>query len=283
LFARIRESAVPRFAVLVPLLFVFAGAPAHAVVKGSPSAHAGFTVRLVGNFHCSGVVLSRTAVATAGHCGRGLQVIAGGRSFGIAGVSRSTILDDGRRVSVSGDAAILQLASPLPADVPVAPIGDGRGDTYTIAGYGTTDERWRGSFGVLHDATLIAEAPYTLVDPNRTGSIGASACHGDSGGPVLRGGMLVGIITRAAHPSPHLACGHLTRWAPLTAYDPALAGDPVAAEAAMLKEEIQARAEKSARLKKTNSGTPGSLNLLGAFLPVQRAGSGLTHNASAAR
>jgi hypothetical protein len=88
----------------------------------------------------------RDAVATAGHCGRGLQVIAGGRSFGIAGVSRSATLEDGRRVRVSGDAAILQLASPLPADVPVAPIGDGRGDTYTIAGYGTTDERSRDSF-----------------------------------------------------------------------------------------------------------------------------------------
>ena len=228
---------MPRFAASLLLLLVFAGAPAHAVVKGSPSAHAGFTVRLVGNFHCSGVVLSRTAVATAGHCGRGLQVIAGGRSFSIAGVSRSTILDDGRRVSVSGDAAILQLASPLPAGVPVAPIGDGRGDTYTIAGYGTTDERWRGSFGVLHDATLIAEAPYTLVDPNRTGSIGASACHGDSGGPVLRGGMLVGIITRATHPSPHLACGHLTRWAPVTVSDAAPANsDRAARQGAMLEQ-----------------------------------------------
>ena len=105
-----------------------------------------------------------------------------------------------------------------------------------------------------------------------------SAAPAPSGGTPIR----VGIITRAAHPSPHLACGHLTRWAPLTAYDPALVGDPVAAEAAMLKQETQARAEKSARLKKTNAGTLGSLNLLGAFLPVQRTGSGLTRNASAA-
>jgi len=33
---------------------------------------------------------------------------------------------------------------------------------------------------------------------------------------VLRGGVLVGVITRAAHPSPHRACGDLTRWAPIS-------------------------------------------------------------------
>jgi len=119
-------------------------------------------------------------------------------------------------VSVSGDVAILRLAAPLPADIATVPIGEGSGDSYTIAGYGTTDEQWRGSLGVLREAMLVAESPYALVDPNRSGSISASACFGDSGGPVLRGGMLVGIITRAAHPSPRLACGHLTRWAPVT-------------------------------------------------------------------
>ena len=126
------------------------------------------------------------------------------------------MLDDGRRVSVSGDAAILKLSSPLPAGVGAAPVGEGGGDSFTIAGYGTTDERERGAFGALHEATLVPASARALVDPNRTGSIGASACFGDSGGPVMRGGMLVGIITRAAHPSPRIACGDLTRWAAIT-------------------------------------------------------------------
>ena len=275
-------KAVPRLSASLLLLLLFAGAPAHAVVKGSPSAHAGFTVRLVGNFRCSGVVISRTAVATAGHCGRGLQVIAGGRSFGIAGVSRSAILEDGRRVSVSGDAAILRLASPLPAGVPVAPIGDGRGDSYTIAGYGTTDEHWRGAFGVLHEATLVSDAPYTLVDPNRTGAISASACHGNSGGPVLRGGMLVGVVTRAAHPSPQLSCGHLTRWAPLTAYDPIAMGASNAADTAAIEPPRHAAAEPSVRLRRQVSPA-NSFNLLGALLPVQQNGvaQGFARNAAA--
>jgi hypothetical protein len=124
------------------------------------------------------------------------------------------MLDDGRRVATSGDAAILRLASDLPA-APVS-VGPGSGKSFTIAGYGTTDERWRGSFGRLHEAQLIAAEPFALVDPQRTGSISASACFGDSGGPVLRGGELIGVITRAAHPSPRIACGHLTRWAPVT-------------------------------------------------------------------
>jgi hypothetical protein len=51
---------------------------------------------------------------------------------------------------------------------------------------------------------------------------------------VLRGGELVGIITRAAHPSPRIACGDYTRWAPIRVTGPAEAvasnDEPVAAE-----------------------------------------------------
>jgi hypothetical protein len=207
---------MPRLTAPLLLLFLFAASPAHAVIKGSASAHGRYTVRLVGNgAYCTGVVISRSAVVTAAHCA-GLQVTAGGRSFRVAGVSRSAVLDDGRRVTVSGDAAVLRLAAPLPADIAAAPVGEGSGDSYTIAGYGTTDERWRASSG-LHEATLVAESPLALIDPNRTGSIGASACFGDSGGPVLRGGALIGVITRAAHPHPRIACGHLTRWTPVVA------------------------------------------------------------------
>ena len=42
----------------------------------------------------------------------------------------------------------------------------------------------------------------------------------------MRGSMLVGIVTRAAHPSPRIACGDLTRWAAITA---TAAGETVAA------------------------------------------------------
>lgn len=197
--------------------FLIATPPAHAVVMGTSSSLSGSTVRLVGPYYCSGVAISRRHVATAAHCANRGMRIGGGGSVGIAGVSKSAVLDDGRRVSVSGDAAILTLKSPLPAGISPATIGTSDGASFTIAGYGTTNERNRLAFGTLHEASLVAASPLALVDPNRSGSISASACFGDSGGPVMRGGVLVGIITRAAHPSPRIACGHLTRWVPIVA------------------------------------------------------------------
>jgi Trypsin len=144
------------------------------------------------------------------------------------------------------------------------PIGDGEGDSYIIAGYGTTDESRQDSFGVLHEATLVAASPHALVDPNRTGSISASACFGDSGGPVLRGGKLVGVVTRAVHPSPRLACGHLTRWAPVKAFDSAVASaDPIAGEGATVERPRDYRRQKPTNLKPVQVSAASSFDLFG--------------------
>jgi hypothetical protein len=214
-------------AIVSALGVVAAARPAHAVIQGTSSSHGSYTVRLVGPFYCSGVAVARRVVITAAHCAnRGMRIHGGGGSAGIARVTRSAVLDDGRRISVAGDAAILTLTAPLSGGI--APIGDGDGERFVIAGYGTANERYRLAFGTLREATLVAAEPRALVDPNRSGSISASACFGDSGGPVLRGGMLVGIVTRAAHPSPRIACGHLTRWAPVT-----VSGEAQAAVAAV--------------------------------------------------
>ena len=98
----------------------------------------------------------------------------------------------------------MRLAAPLPASVVSVNVGPGDGDKYTIAGYGTANEASRGAVGMLRQAKLVAAEPRALVDPNRTGSIGASACFGDFGGPVLRGDALIGVITRdSASASAH--------------------------------------------------------------------------------
>ena len=111
-------------------------------VLGAASSLGGYTVRLIGNGYCSGGVIARRIVATAAHCAHGMRVVADGGSLRVIGVSRSAQLDDGRRVSISGDGAFLHLAESLPYGSP-APVGPGSSDSFTIAGYGTTDERAR--------------------------------------------------------------------------------------------------------------------------------------------
>ena len=245
---RLQYSRWRAVSVAALIVTMAAATEAGAVIKGTSSSLGRHTVRLIGPYYCSGVAIARKAVATAAHCARrSMRVHAGGRSIGIAGISHSAVLDDGRRVSVSGDAAILLLASPLPAGIGAAPIGDGEGETFTIAGYGTMNERYQGAFGTLHEARLVAAEARALVDPNRTGSIGANACFGDSGGPVLRGSMLVGIITRAAHPHPRIACGHLTRWATVTASGTAGEGAVMASTGAGVQVEATPNVKRHKR------------------------------------
>ena len=118
---------------LILLFAVLPAAPANAVVLGAASSLGGYTVRLIGNGYCSGVVIARRIVATAAHCAHGMRVVADGGSLRVIGVSRSAQLDDGRRVSVSGDGAFLHLAESLPYGSP-APVGPGSGDSFTMAG-----------------------------------------------------------------------------------------------------------------------------------------------------
>lgn len=234
--------------------------PASAVVKGTSSTLGTHVVRIHAGHVCTGVAIARRVIVTARHCVRGgMRIVAGGISIGVTGTGQSVALEDGREVSVTGDAAILRLAAPLPASIVPVDVGPGDGDQYTIAGYGTASEASRGAFGTLREAKLVAAEPRALVDPKRTGSIGASACFGDSGGPVLRGGVLTGIITRVAHPHPRIACGHLTRWTPV------VAGEPVqtiaAAPAAATGRQIEV--PRPAKRRATKRGARGRAEIAG--------------------
>jgi trypsin len=192
-------------------------APALAMINGSPSGLAGHTVRILstsGTAVCTGVAIGPRHVVTARHCyGGSRSVAAAGKRIRIAGAGAA-----GGGISVRGDAIVLTLAEPLPPDITPLAVGPGEGP-FIAAGYGTSVEAQRNLGASLQEATLVPAQGNTLVDPSRNGSISASACYGDSGGPVVRRGatgfVLVGVITRASHPSPRLVCGHLTHYAPL--------------------------------------------------------------------
>jgi hypothetical protein len=191
--------------------FIFATGDAHAVMRGSSAGGIGrHVVKLVGhNLLCSAVVIGRQQLLTANHCVEGpgpFYVIAGGKRIAVASHSRA------------GQTTQLTLASPLPAHfVPIATGAAGGDGTYTIAGYGTATESERMHSAGLREARLVNDSRYNaLVDPRRRGPISASACMGDSGGPVAkfdgRRYVLVGIVERVSNYAGIGACGFLTHF-----------------------------------------------------------------------
>jgi len=198
------------------LVCAFVSSSAQAIVFGNASSLGVHVIRVVGGSgqFCSGTVIDKHHVVTAGHCGAA-GVIVEGKYIGAASRTQTSKLSDGRVISVHGDAAILNFRHPLPpAAVPIAIGVQGTDGAFKIAGFGTTNER-RWSLGKLHEADVVVHSPFRLVAPDRMSDLSASACFGDSGGAVLRNGALVGVITRASHPHPVIACGHLTHYAPV--------------------------------------------------------------------
>jgi hypothetical protein len=191
--------------------FIFTSGDAHAVMRGqgagSISKH---VVKLVGhNLLCTATVIGRQQLLTANHC-----VEKGGPFYVIAGRSRIAVASH----VPSGQTTLLTLASPLPGQfVPIATGAAGSEGAYTIAGYGTAKEAERMQSAGLKEARLVADSRYGgLVDPQRRGPISASACMGDSGGPVAKFDgkryVLVGIVERVSNYAGIGACGFLTHF-----------------------------------------------------------------------
>ena len=207
--------------------FLFSSGNAQAVMRGQGAgAISRHVVKLVGhNLLCSATVIGRQQLLTANHC-----VESGGPFFVIAGGSRISVTSH----SPSGQTTLLTLASPLPASyIPIA-AGDVAGDgSYTIAGYGTAHEAERMRSAGLREARLVTDSRYgALVDPRRHGAISASACMGDSGGPVAKFDgkryVLVGIVERVSNYAGVGACGFLTHFSAVSGssnYASAAAGE----------------------------------------------------------
>lgn len=211
---------------LIAATVLIAASPAIAMINGLPSGLAGYTVRILsgGAPVCTGVAIGPRHVVTAKHCYSGARfILAAAKRIRIAGASQRAA-----GIRVRGDAIVLTLAENLPPEITALPVGAGEGP-FIAAGYGTSVEAQRNLGASLQEATLVPVQRNTLVDPTRDGAISSSACYGDSGGPVVRRGpagfVLVGIITRASHPSPKLVCGHLTHYAPLYGSGQVVAAD----------------------------------------------------------
>jgi hypothetical protein len=190
--------------------FLFAG-DAHAVMRGQAAGGISrHVVKMVGhNLLCSATVIGRQQLLTANHCVESpgpFFVVAGGRKIAVTGHS------------ASGQTTLITIASPLPANYVPISTGEAGGDgSFTIAGYGTAHEAERMHSAGLREARLVTDPRYgALVDPRRRGAISASACMGDSGGPVAKFDgkrfVLVGIVERVSNYAGVGACGFLTHF-----------------------------------------------------------------------
>ena len=205
-----------------------AGRASSAIINGDPGA-AGLTSRVVqlrlGNFLCSGTLLTNLWVLTAEHCTRKTSSPYASQSLPytvfdnqgnqIGTVNNFYIHPQSANVepSLSLDVALLLLDSPASVNgyTPMSSYSPQIGDSLFCAGYGNGGSA--GGPGVLRSATVTVSndvsnnAPSNpnvfVVNSNSRGQIQAP---GDSGGPCFYNGEQVGVYRG----------GNFTSWADLT-------------------------------------------------------------------
>ncbi|MFM9614954.1 esterase [Streptomyces sp. V2] len=209
----LRLSALAAALVAGPVA-VCAAAPASAVT-GTPATGTtyAYTAQIVvGDYArgCSGVLVDTEWLLTAASCfaadpAASLAVPAGKPA-------QKTVATIGRTDLSGTDGAVREVVELVPRtdrdvvlarlDKPVAGVtpavvsttAPAAGEQLTFAGYGRTKTEWVPL--KLHTGALTVDA-FSGATANVTGVAGAAACQGDTGGPVVRGGQLVGLNSRS--------------------------------------------------------------------------------------
>jgi hypothetical protein len=205
-------------------------APASAVVVGEDAPayrpHLVMVLNDRGGF-CSGVVVARDAILTAGHCTTGAIRLhwkdAAGRPV-LAEPGRVVVhpefRDGAEKARVrSVDLAIIRTRTPLPAEFrPVALAGPGspvpeKDATLRVVGYGLGLEWDDASAGKLRSADIPVVTPY---GPGRllvwlSAKTGSGACRGDSGGGIFDPAGTLAAITAWSEGNGSRRCGALTQ------------------------------------------------------------------------
>ena len=220
--------------------------PAHAVVRGEvardPDGARASVVRVESSRGelCSGALIAADLVLTAAHCvldRASYRVVAVDRAFRqrtvravAAAMHPEFVPGTTPRTQPGVDLAILRLETPLGSDfMPLDPRATGRvgrGQAVELAGFGIAGEDQRKSGRVLRQTRLVslgtlqvANRVHVVADQDRLAMVqGAGACRGDSGGPVLQDGRLVGIVSwssGALKARTLTACGGLTAVTPI--------------------------------------------------------------------
>ncbi len=219
-----RSRTVGRFVFALCLLTISLG-PASAIVGGreapdAPEAASSVMVLTSNGGVCTGVVVARDAVLTAGHCvsGAGENRIhfrdAAGQPVLIE--TRERVVHPGyaadaiRARTRSIDLALLRAREPLPARFATAGLSTEMpeaGALLSLGGYGATRQKDPRSLGRFRTVDL------TVVEPHGPSRIlvwlqagRAGGCNGDSGGPIGQGGRVLALAAWVKD-----GCGGLTQ------------------------------------------------------------------------
>jgi secreted trypsin-like serine protease len=201
--------------------------PANAIVGGVEASDAPWAVALTdanGNLFCGGTLVAPDRVVTAAHClteriavtarekaPEEIRVVTGHHRDGTPAKVKSVWRHrDYQDVTKGDDVAVLTLAERLPGEtLPLVDADDtasyAPGTEATVLGWGRTAEGANPS-PVLRQVRVPVETDAECartVPEYRPGAMvcagypqgGKDACEGDSGGPMVVGGRLVGVVS----------------------------------------------------------------------------------------